>query len=795
MNKYFLILVLILLVISALLADTYYVDEDYPIETTFNKRSIQTAINSATTTGDEIIIYEADDGYYDEELEIISKNLIIQSAENNDVVIRGQNGITLDISGTISNITIEGLVLQNTDDETVLYVETGCSPNITIQNCVFDDSDWLMIDIEEVSNVYLYDNSFNRSILGSEELVRFSDGSTSSEISGNTFQNTTAGAINIGDTGHVVIHNNEFKDCYGSIYFFNTDNSFSGYIDIYDNLIYDCTYDISGVMTIQGYSIGNVYNNTFVSNASGTPLPNLLDCNSDQHTDINIFENNIMQGFNNFIDCIEDNFPNNIDFNCYDGTIPYPGDHNINSDPEFVDPDNDDYSLKYFSPCIDAGDRDSDYDDGDGSMADMGYAYHEQFIFEWPIIGTPPFSTRSDCKWLSFAKLPVTYPNNNTGQNVSASEVRWHWNNIPDSCAWYYYDGGATPWFYGLDEDSDEYFDYWSSNQNLTSLKGYKIFDEESNTALFTRGEPCQYGYTVSTYQNLDTWIGYFIDETQSAEDAIPSTVLNNCLKIQTQRWCTSRASTGDPWSIDPGTCYLNFSDMVVLKTTRAYNFYWNYSREETEPIIRPYAEHFEWEEEIDYLPIYVEFDPLDVPNEVAVYVNGECQGAEVVENMNCQICAYILTEEPGQEIEFAFWYEGRNGVERKANYQIQENGFPVSSNTLFTGLPGDFYTLSFNHEEESAAIPYSFSCYPNPFNPETTVSFSLKTEAEVELVIYNIRGQKIRTLADETFRPDTYNITWNGDNDNGKKVSSGVYFVKLKIDSEVLTNKVIMLK
>jgi len=467
-------------------------------------------------------------------------------------------------------------------------------------------------------------------------------------------------------------------------------------------------------------------------------------------------------------------------------------------DEVFVDADNDNYNLPYYSPCIDKGCVHPRFDDEDGSVADMGYAYHEQFEYKWSEISMQGLYTyRFPWKWLSFAKLPVDPDlyDYNYGQNVSASEIRWHWNNTPDSCAWYCMGGGAYPWFYGLDSNSDEYFDHWSSNVNLKSTKGYKIYAPEVGCNVFTRGLKCEPDTDVSTLENYSTWIGYFIESTQSAEDAIPSFVLNDCIKIQTQRWSTSRASPGDPWSIDPGTCYLNFSDMVVLQTRKPRTFTWIDSRDVTEPIIRPYAEHFEWEEKIDYLPIYVEFDQEDVPNEVAVYVNGECQGAEVVEDLKCQICAYILTEEQGQEIEFAFWYEGRSGVERKANYQIHENGYPVSSNTLFTGLPGEFYTISFNHEEESAVIPYSFSCYPNPFNPETTVSFSLETEAEVELEIYNIKGQKIRTLVNETFRPNTYNITWNGDNGSGYKVSSGVYFVKLKINNEVLTNKVILLK
>jgi len=484
-----------------------------------------------------------------------------------------------------------------------------------------------------------------------------------------------------------------------------------------------------------------------------------------------------------------------ITYCCIEGDYGSDEDMNIDEDPEFVDASSDDYTLHYLSPCIDAGDRSSTYDDDDESMADMGYAYHAQYRYEWPIFGSGPFSYRSNWNWLCFDLLPVTPPYENTGQNVSNTEIRWHWNEVPDSCGWFNETCGTNPWFYGLDEDNNELFDYWSGTANLSSLKGYKIYKPNDDAALFTRGLNCQYDSDVSTAANADTWVGYYINETQTAEDALPSAVLNDCVKIQTQRWATSRATTSDPWSSDPDELYLNHTDMVVLNTTSAHTFDWNYTRENTEPVIRPYAAHFEWEEEIDYLPIYVEFDPEDIPDEVAVYVAVECQGAEVVEELDCQICAYILFEESGQEIEFEFWYAGRGTKERKDSYQIHENGYPVVSNTLFTGQPGDFYTLSFNRGEVIEPVPYDFCCYPNPFNPETTVSFSLDELSEVEVVIYNVRGQKVRTLVDETFRPDDYRIAWKGNDDKGHSVGSGVYFVKLKVDNKMFTNKVILLK
>ncbi|MCF7858877.1 MAG: carboxypeptidase regulatory-like domain-containing protein [Candidatus Cloacimonetes bacterium] len=66
---------------------------------------------------------------------------------------------------------------------------------------------------------------------------------------------------------------------------------------------------------------------------------------------------------------------------------------------------------------------------------------------------------------------------------------------------------------------------------------------------------------------------------------------------------------------------------------------------------------------------------------------------------------------------------------------------------------------------------------YPNPFNPTTTFSYTLASDSRVKLTIYNIKGQKIRTLVDNERPAGIYQVVWNGLNDNGKKASSGIYF------------------
>jgi len=82
----------------------------------------------------------------------------------------------------------------------------------------------------------------------------------------------------------------------------------------------------------------------------------------------------------------------------------------------------------------------------------------------------------------------------------------------------------------------------------------------------------------------------------------------------------------------------------------------------------------------------------------------------------------------------------------------------------------------------------------PNPFNPSTTISFSIPEESKIALLIYNLKGQKTKTLAHHDFTSGYHSIIWNGDDDSGKLVSSGIYFYKLIVNSKVISIKKCML-
>ena len=84
---------------------------------------------------------------------------------------------------------------------------------------------------------------------------------------------------------------------------------------------------------------------------------------------------------------------------------------------------------------------------------------------------------------------------------------------------------------------------------------------------------------------------------------------------------------------------------------------------------------------------------------------------------------------------------------------------------------------------------------FPNPFNPQTNISFFLPAPQHVTLTIYDIRGSKVRILADETREAGNHKLTWNGKNDLGNTVGSGVYYYRLKAGKRIVTKKMIVLR
>jgi len=105
-------------------------------------------------------------------------------------------------------------------------------------------------------------------------------------------------------------------------------------------------------------------------------------------------------------------------------------------------------------------------------------------------------------------------------------------------------------------------------------------------------------------------------------------------------------------------------------------------------------------------------------------------------------------------------------------------------------------FTVTTNANGEDEITPTQItSCYPNPFNPEVTISFYLQNNDMADLSIYNLRGQKVITLCNGVLAEGNHSYIWNGKNEKGIEQANGVYFYRLQTDGEYHSGKMLMLK
>ncbi len=91
--------------------------------------------------------------------------------------------------------------------------------------------------------------------------------------------------------------------------------------------------------------------------------------------------------------------------------------------------------------------------------------------------------------------------------------------------------------------------------------------------------------------------------------------------------------------------------------------------------------------------------------------------------------------------------------------------------------------------------VPKTLRNYPNPFNPETTISFIASKPGRVKLKIYNLKGQLVQTLYDDSLQEGYHSFPWNGRDENGGAVSSGIYIARIEMNGEIQVHKMMLVK
>lgn len=140
----------------------------------------------------------------------------------------------------------------------------------------------------------------------------------------------------------------------------------------------------------------------------------------------------------------------------------------------------------------------------------------------------------------------------------------------------------------------------------------------------------------------------------------------------------------------------------------------------------------------------------------------------------------YSFTDYGIEEGEYYYWLQS---VE--ANNETEMHGPVYLVYTLDNNVPNPEYQYQHN----------LIGAYPNPFNPSTSIQYELAGAADVQIAIYNAKGQKVKTFIDSHSKKGTYSVHWNGKDENGKFVNSGVYFYTMTAGKTTQSKKMLLVK
>jgi hypothetical protein len=140
-------------------------------------------------------------------------------------------------------------------------------------------------------------------------------------------------------------------------------------------------------------------------------------------------------------------------------------------------------------------------------------------------------------------------------------------------------------------------------------------------------------------------------------------------------------------------------------------------------------------------------------------------------------------------DLDFASFDSNNNIVNDPYPTPFASSGFDLDAVAVIDN------TVSNENEPLISGKDNLFNAYPNPFNPSTTLTFELKKDSFANLSVYNVKGQLVKTLHNVFTNKGKHSFNWNGTDDSGKRVCSGVYFYSLRTPDKCIVKKILMLK
>jgi len=287
-----------------------------------------------------------------------------------------------------------------------------------------------------------------------------------------------------------------------------------------------------------------------------------------------------------------------------------------------------------------------------------------------------------------------------------------------------------------------------------TIIDYYILAENSSGTVAFSpqRAERETYSYIITGVSNLYSKI-----------------VINEFLALNTSTYADPQGQFDDWMEL-----YNNTDSQISLKGMYLTDDPLNTTKWKFPDItIKPY----------DYMLVWTDGDvddPLGIHTDFRLSVSGEFIGLYDSDANGNGVIDSLSYGQQKDDVSYGRYPNG-SGI-----FEYLSASTPAAVNSVPTSIPA------------KKEIPDDFRLYqnyPNPFNPETTIKYVITKISKVKLEIYNISGQKIKTLVNEIKFPGYSEIIWDGTSDSGAKVSSGIYYYKLRVGDFIQVKKMAYIK
>jgi len=436
---------------------------------------------------------------------------------------------------------------------------------------------------------------------------------------------------------------------------------------------------------------------------------------------------------------------------------------------------------------------DGDYPNGTTQIwgqGDVGFYYPDQSYYA---IGNDVLqSDEAFVEVTSASYPPVGY----TYRTSALSSSSWNWVSFPVLDPDYVdpIDYVLEPILDDLDEVLHQQDEIYKDNQgqwqneigDFRSVDGYKI-DMDDDVELEVAGwleDPSTVMYLDedvskgpwSPMLGIGNWIGCFVPGSTAWQTAF-SQIMDEITFIKADDWSYVKG-----YSVPSSFCTVDYGKLYVVGVSEDCSFTWTTFGKGSNPYVKPETIIFTYEEEADYMPIFVDdTDALDGVDEIGVFLCEECIGASVIEEFPVFIPAYVENTLIKEDVELTFrtaCYDDKSIMKNMSIfvYDEKEKDF-IEDIVVLDNMNSALIKLGIGEDIE---IPTEFSVhqnYPNPVKGTTTISFTLPEDnKEAQVTIYNIKGQIVKEL-EVSVSNKGFNAVWDCTDKSNKPVSSGIYF------------------